>query len=170
MEQKNWRKERPHANWLITKGKNTTFSRVWRYAEANVDITEDYQIQFTAFIESTNAVVVAIDDVKLIPGRCPETGFCDFEEDICSWKYGENRYKWDRIGGVSSKSKKIGPSFDNTLGVSNGYCIVFSSEENPEGSEATFESETFPPDEDEFRLTFYYQMSGKNLGTLKVCT
>ncbi|GFX36952.1 MAM and LDL-receptor class A domain-containing protein 2 [Trichonephila clavipes] len=62
------------ANWLITKGKNTTFSRVWRYAEANVDITEDYQIQFTAFIESTNAVVVAIDDVKLIPGRCPETG------------------------------------------------------------------------------------------------
>ncbi|GFX36956.1 MAM and LDL-receptor class A domain-containing protein 2 [Trichonephila clavipes] len=49
-----------------------------------------------------------------------------------------------------------------------GYCIVFSSEENPEGSEATFESETFPPDEDEFRLTFYYQMSGKNLGTLKL--
>ncbi|GFR00736.1 versican core protein, partial [Trichonephila clavata] len=48
------------------------------------------------------------------------------------------------------------------------YYIVFSSKVNPENSEATFESEIFPPDEDEFCLTFYYQMSGKNLGALKV--
>ncbi|GFQ79715.1 MAM and LDL-receptor class A domain-containing protein 2 [Trichonephila clavata] len=91
--------------WLITKVQNTTISE-WRYAEANVDITEDYQFQFTAFIESSKEVVVAIDDVKLIPGRCPETGFCDFEEDICSWKYGEGQYKWDRIRASSKGIQK----------------------------------------------------------------
>ncbi|GFQ74056.1 MAM and LDL-receptor class A domain-containing protein 2 [Trichonephila clavata] len=105
--------------WLITKVQNTTISE-WRYAEANVDITEDYQFQFTAFIESSKEVVVAIDDVKLIPGRCPETGFCDFEEDICSWKYGEGQYKWDRIRASSKGIQKIGPNFDNTLGTNNG--------------------------------------------------
>ncbi|GFR30348.1 MAM and LDL-receptor class A domain-containing protein 2 [Trichonephila clavata] len=98
------------------------------------------------------------------------TGFCDFEEDICSWKYGEGQYKWDRIRASSKGIQKIGPNFDNTLGTNNGYYIVFSSKVNPENSEATFESEIFPPDEDEFCLTFYYQMSGKNLGALKVCT
>ncbi|GFT75552.1 MAM and LDL-receptor class A domain-containing protein 2 [Nephila pilipes] len=46
--------------------------------------------------------------------------------------------------------------------------MVFNSRNKPVGSEAMLESETFSPDTDELCFTFFYQMSGKDLGTLKV--
>ncbi|GFY13217.1 MAM and LDL-receptor class A domain-containing protein 1 [Trichonephila clavipes] len=143
----------------------TYAASIWGAAAKIIQVIQNKLLrnfQFIAFIKSPEDDVVAIDDVKLITGRCPETGFCDFEEDICSWKYSERQYKWDRIQGLSEDR------IDNTLGTNKGFYIRFSSKDIPEDCEATFESEIFPPDENEFCLTFYCQMSGKNLGALKV--
>ncbi|GFU16634.1 MAM and LDL-receptor class A domain-containing protein 1 [Nephila pilipes] len=154
--------------WLTTKVNNATIQKQWRYAEVQVNITEDYQFQFNSVIDVKNDAVVAIDDVKLKPGRCLETGFCDFDEDMCTWKNGGLRYEWERYSRSTKPNLEIGPEFDNTFGTADGYYILFSSRFKPEGSEAILESEIFPSDEEEFCLTFYYQMSGNNSGILKV--
>ncbi|GFU16631.1 MAM and LDL-receptor class A domain-containing protein 1 [Nephila pilipes] len=154
--------------WLTTRANNATIQKQWRYAEVDVDITADYQFQFSALVDTYNEAIVAIDDVRLMTGRCPETGFCDFEEDMCSWKNCDKPYKWDRSSRSTKPNLETGPEFDNTLGTANGHFIVLSTRYIPKGSEAVFESEIFPPDEDELCLTFYYQMSGKYPGDLKV--
>ncbi|GBO37457.1 hypothetical protein AVEN_190447-1, partial [Araneus ventricosus] len=46
--------------------------------------------------------------------------------------------------------------------------VVFSTKDKNPGSEASLESEFFPPNDKEMCLTFFYSMSGKDLGTLKV--
>ncbi|GFU16629.1 MAM and LDL-receptor class A domain-containing protein 1 [Nephila pilipes] len=156
------------STFLTTEALSTTNDKKWNYAEAKVNITSYYQFQFTAVLDRKKDSAVAIDDVKLIPGRCQGAGFCDFEEGTCSWKNGKKQYKWKRSSGSSILPEGIGPTFDNTVGTKSGYYIMFSSRNKPEGSEAVFESEIFPPEEEEFCLTFYYQMKGKYLGTLKV--
>ncbi|CAL1296561.1 unnamed protein product, partial [Larinioides sclopetarius] len=59
---------------LTTKAKNITNHRQWTYAEVKANITADFQIQFVVGIYTYVQVVIAIDDIKLISGNCPETG------------------------------------------------------------------------------------------------
>ncbi|GBM91293.1 MAM and LDL-receptor class A domain-containing protein 2 [Araneus ventricosus] len=154
--------------WLTTKGKNITNHRQWTYAEVKADISADFQFQFVAGIDAQAEVVLAIDDIKLVTGSCPEAGFCDFEEGKCNWKDGPNLYNWVRKTGRSGTNSEIGPGSDNTLNTADGNYVVFSTKNKSPGSEANLESEFFPPNDKEMCLTFFYYMSGKDLGTLKV--
>lgn len=49
-----------------------------------------------------------------------------------------------------------------------GYYVVLNTRNKNAGSEANLESEIFPAGDSELCLSFYYQMSGDNAGTLKV--
>ncbi|KAF8778577.1 MAM and LDL-receptor class A domain-containing [Argiope bruennichi] len=154
--------------WLSTKAKNITNHRVWTYAEVKANISADFQFQFIAGIDSQTEAVLALDDIKLVTGNCPEAGFCDFEEDKCGWKDGPNLYNWLRKTGRAGTNSEIGPSMDNTLKTADGNYVVFSTKNKNPGSEANLESEFFQPNDKDVCLSFFYYMSGKDLGTLKV--
>ncbi|CAL1296566.1 unnamed protein product [Larinioides sclopetarius] len=154
--------------WLSTKANNNTNHRQWTYAEVKADISADFQFQFVAGINTQAEVVLSIDDIKLVTGNCPEAGFCDFEENKCNWKDGSSLYNWVRKTGGSKTNSEIGPSIDNTLKTADGNYVVFSTKNKNPGSEANLESEFFPPNDKEMCLTFFYYLSGKDLGTLKV--
>ncbi|KAF8778550.1 Fibropellin-1 like protein [Argiope bruennichi] len=154
--------------WLITKAKNITNHKQWTRAEVKADIPDDFQFEFVSGIDSQSEVLLAIDDIQLVTGNCPEAGFCDFEEDKCTLKDGPSRYNWVRKMGRSGTNSEIGPSVDNTLKTANGNYVVFSTKNKSPGSEADLESEFFPPNDKEMCLTFFYYMSGKDLGNLKV--
>ncbi|GBN97447.1 hypothetical protein AVEN_227974-1, partial [Araneus ventricosus] len=79
--------------------------------------------QFVAGIDSQANVVLAIDDIKLVTGNCPEAGFCDFEEDKCTWKDGPDLYNWVRKTGRAGTTSETGPDIDNTLKTVNGKSI-----------------------------------------------
>ncbi|GFY50669.1 MAM and LDL-receptor class A domain-containing protein 2 [Trichonephila inaurata madagascariensis] len=154
--------------WLVTRAKNVTYHRQWTYVEAQAKITADFQLQFTAGLETGVNALVALDDVKFLTGNCPETGFCDFEENKCLWKDGvAGEYNWVRKCGSCSTNSEIGPTQDHTLDKAEGNYVVFSTINKQAGAEANLESEFFPPDKKSRCLTFYYSISGKNVGTLK---
>ncbi|KAG8193377.1 hypothetical protein JTE90_012179, partial [Oedothorax gibbosus] len=129
--------------WLTTKAKNMTNHRQWTYVEAKANISEDYQLQFTVGLEGKAAALIAIDDVKIVQGNCPESGDCDFEEDTCSWTDGEAEYSWLRRAGDSRTNKEIGPATDKTKGTGKGNYVVFSTKNKNAGSQAVLQSGFF---------------------------
>ncbi|XP_035228477.1 MAM and LDL-receptor class A domain-containing protein 1-like [Stegodyphus dumicola] len=153
---------------LVTKAKNTTRHRVWTYAEAKAEISKNYWIAFTAGIKSNLPALVAVDDIKLFPGSCPEAGSCDFEEGKCTWVDGDGNYTWIRKRGNSKANRETGPSIDNTLGTGNGNYVVVSTNDKTPGGTADLESEVFPPGGKDLCLSFYYYLKGQNVGKLAV--
>ncbi|KAG8171560.1 hypothetical protein JTE90_016085, partial [Oedothorax gibbosus] len=153
--------------WLVTKAKNISSHREWMYIEAGANITERFQIQFTSMIKSTMQASVAIDDVKLFAGKCPEAGSCDFEDDKCSWLDGDDQYNWVRKTGISTTNGEIGPARDKTKDSPDGSYVVFSTIGKDPGAQASLESEYLPAEGDALCVSFYYQMSGTDLGSLK---
>lgn len=49
----------------------------------NINSTMDYQLSFEAKVGSGFAGDIAIDDISVSPGRCPEEKGCDFEGVYC---------------------------------------------------------------------------------------
>ena len=65
---------------------------------------------------------IAIDDVSLEDGSCPNLGDCDFEKDRCTWfeiKDGTDDFDW-QLGSGTTLSSSTGPSSDHTLGNAQG--------------------------------------------------
>ncbi|XP_035213735.1 MAM and LDL-receptor class A domain-containing protein 1-like, partial [Stegodyphus dumicola] len=153
---------------LVTKAKNTTRHRVWTYVEAKAEITQNYQITFTAGIKSDVPALIAVDDIKLVPGNCPEAGSCDFEEGKCTWVDGAGDYNWVRKSGKSYVNKETGPDADKTLETGDGNYVVVSTKGKTPGGVANLESEFFPPGGKGLCLNFYYYMKGQNVGKLAV--
>nr|XP_042901434.1 MAM and LDL-receptor class A domain-containing protein 1-like [Parasteatoda tepidariorum] len=154
--------------WIVTKAKNTTEHAEWSYVEAKAEITQKFQIQFTAGLQTPVESIAALDDVKLIAGNCPEAGFCDFEQSKCSWVDGVGDYNWIRKTPSSWSNNEIGPDEDNTLKTDDGNYMVFNTKYKKAGSTASLESEYFPPSKISYCISFYYYMKGSGLGTLKV--
>ncbi|XP_054714591.1 MAM and LDL-receptor class A domain-containing protein 1-like [Uloborus diversus] len=66
----------PSRTWILTKAKNATnLHRQWLYAEGEVELKYNFRFDFVAGIESKPAAAFAVDDIKLVPGDCPEAGF-----------------------------------------------------------------------------------------------
>ena len=37
---------------------------------------------------------IAIDDIRATKGACPPAPFCDFEDGLCGWTYGQDSLNW----------------------------------------------------------------------------
>lgn len=146
--------------------KDVFTKKIWTYTEAsfNPDIT--YQIKFQGtFLDSVNSI--SIDDVIIHSGSCPESGFCDFEENLCTWSHGEGDLQWLRNKGNAISSEK-GPVTDHTKG-KKGYYLFINIEDKIPGMIARLESDTFPPMRNIKRcIGFWYNMNGIDVGSLKV--
>ena len=71
---------------------------------------------------------IAIDDVVITEGPCPDYGNCDFERDKCGYtnKPGIDQFDW-LLGNGGTSSSTTGPTSDHTtktaLGPSQMFCI-----------------------------------------------
>ncbi|KAG7228996.1 hypothetical protein INR49_013229 [Caranx melampygus] len=99
----------------------------WRHGRVTV-LSPDtpYQVIFEATVGNGPRRDIAIDDLFVLNGACPPTGFCDFEMDMCGWvnspptEYGVD---WDWLSGSSKTNLK--PGFDHSTGSALGHFVFF---------------------------------------------
>ncbi|XP_030391839.1 apical endosomal glycoprotein [Gopherus evgoodei] len=116
----------------------------WRYGKVTVQAAEDWQAVFEVVSAGGELSYVALDDLHLKAGSCPEPGSCDFESDTCGWTSPSDRtlgsYAWGWRSGAS-----LGPKVDHTLGTTAGHYVYFdASVLGPGGNAAWLLSEHLP--------------------------
>ena len=79
------------------------------------------QAAFVGTVGSTGQGDIAVDDVEITIGSCPQAGYCDFEDGFCSWTNEAALDDLDFVrGNGATDSLETGPSFDHTKGTSDG--------------------------------------------------
>jgi hypothetical protein len=101
----------------------------WRFAQVNIGESafDEFAIVFEGIIlKKDDNAVVAIDDIILKIGECPQPIDCNFEDfTLCSWSQSkENDLDWELSQG---KVNNIEPLIDVTLGTDEGVFIYIDS-------------------------------------------
>uniref|UniRef100_A0A8D0L0D3 MAM domain containing 4 n=1 Tax=Strix occidentalis caurina TaxID=311401 RepID=A0A8D0L0D3_STROC len=121
------------------------------------------QAIFEAVGAGGNHGYIALDDLHVSDGACPEPGetSCDFEQDTCGWSSPSDphlhSFAWGWKSGVPL-AKYPGPEQDHTLGTKNGRYMHFdTSVLGLGGTTARLESQHLPAAADSC-LQFWYHM------------
>ena len=81
---------------------------------------------------------IAIDDVRISKGACPNVATCDFEnQDLCEYQNSQN----NDINWIvkSSNGYNLGPVYDHTLGTNLGRFALFSTLQSTKNSTGKFQ-------------------------------
>ncbi|KAJ8050465.1 MAM and LDL-receptor class A domain-containing protein 2 [Holothuria leucospilota] len=155
-------------NLLVIAGND---ERIWRKALVSVSAAHPYRIIIEGSLGLDHKTgTIAIDDLDVKDGFCPRRGFCDFEEDICTWINEEEKddFDWIIFSG-STSSVGTGPTNDHTLGNSLGHYIFIETSQGGTGFKAWLVSEYIPATDGGFNcLSFWYHMYGNAIGDLRV--
>ncbi|XP_072486932.1 apical endosomal glycoprotein, partial [Notamacropus eugenii] len=121
----------------------------WRLGSVDVQPERAWKVVFEAVGAGVEHTYIAVDDLHLKDGPCPQPGSCDFESDMCSWSHtpwpGLGGYSWDWSSGATP-SRYLQPSVDHTLGTETGHFAFFdTSVLGPGGQAAWLRSEPLPP-------------------------
>ncbi|XP_069014100.1 apical endosomal glycoprotein [Embiotoca jacksoni] len=116
----------------------------WRHGRATL-LSPDapYQVIFEAAVGDGPRRDIAIDDLIVLNGVCPPTGFCDFEMDFCGWVNNPppgSGVDWDWFSGDSEDY--IGPSVDHSTESSLGHFALFTNYKSNNETIAQLESES----------------------------
>ncbi|CAM4935869.1 unnamed protein product [Rotaria socialis] len=169
-------KQSTNTTGYLIWSKNILREGQWRLSQQRIphDLSlTPYQVIFESIIYKfgPNSPTVAIDDVFIRDRACPESGDCDFENGLCTWRnfllFGNATWF---VGSGSSKPPYNGPQNDHTLGSDQGqYLLLSSSYTNQQSVVAVIQSETFPSTSTSGRcLTFWYVLRGNQLGRVDV--
>ncbi|XP_022083158.1 ALK tyrosine kinase receptor-like isoform X2 [Acanthaster planci] len=148
----------------------------------------------SSYFHCSNLVCVRPDDVCNLRKDClfgededakhcgviPFGGACSFEDGWCGWHnviQGDD-FNWTRHNG-STRTSNTGPSFDHTLGTSQGFYVYTEVSDLSPGSTAFLRSVLFPPPPEETydpasphyrtcKVRFFYHMYGNDIGMLKL--
>ncbi|XP_041849179.1 MAM and LDL-receptor class A domain-containing protein 2 [Melanotaenia boesemani] len=116
----------------------------WRHGRVTLISPDDrYQVIFEAMAGDGVKRDIAIDDLTVMNGACPPTGFCDFEMDFCFWVNSppvESGVEWDWLSG-ESKGQFV-PGRDHTTDSALGHFVFFNPSESSETKIARLESES----------------------------
>ena len=114
---------------------------------------------------------IAIDDVQVSNGACPDPGNCDFEKGKCTWinaKTDDITDYFDWIRATKTSSFGTGPSKDHSLGKPGGHFMyIETSAPRQAGEKARLESEVLPPTSGQC-MQFWFNMNGKDVYKLSV--
>lgn len=90
----------------------------WHVMELNFVAPKSYNLIFEGIIGKSFEGDIAIDDVRVKERPCPQLGYCDFEQSLCSYKNAERNKEvdWIRVRGAPG---------DNTIGTYYGTYIAF---------------------------------------------
>ncbi|XP_025085528.1 MAM and LDL-receptor class A domain-containing protein 1-like [Pomacea canaliculata] len=145
---------------------------LWKQAEVTINLISNFQVVFEGVIGSSYLGDIAIDDITVANGPCPDTSSCDFETGLCLWTNvhdGTDKFDWLRMRGITD-SQYVGPVNDHTLNTSNGF-YVFMEAQPPRvaGDNARLASQVFPASPGHaYCFSFWYYMHGDQTGTLSM--
>ncbi|XP_039254872.2 MAM and LDL-receptor class A domain-containing protein 1-like [Styela clava] len=113
---------------------------------------------------------IAIDDFKMVKGKCP-TFDCNFEENNCAWRHELEHvdFNWTRHQGKTT-SKNTGPDYDHTLGNKNGtYLYVEASNPRQRYDKARLVSPVIDPGLSSTKcVTFWFHSFGDHVGAINI--
>ncbi|NWR89547.1 AEGP protein, partial [Furnarius figulus] len=133
----------------------------WHRGHVTIRPDGDWQVVFEAVGAGGNHGYIALDDLRVSDGACPEPVSCDFEQDMCGWSSPLDprlhSFAWGWKNGVPL-AKYPGPKQDHTLGTRNGHYVHFdTSVLGAGGTSALLESQPLPAATDSC-LRFWYHM------------
>ncbi|KAM6243739.1 apical endosomal glycoprotein [Porphyrio hochstetteri] len=133
----------------------------WHRGHITVQLDEDWQAIFEVVGAGGDHGYVALDDLHVLDGACPEPASCDFEQDMCGWSSPSdpqlNSLAWGWKSGVPL-AKYPGPEQDHTRGTKDGHYVHFdTSVLGLGGTAARLESQHLPAAADSC-LRFWYYM------------
>ncbi|XP_030849918.1 MAM and LDL-receptor class A domain-containing protein 1-like [Strongylocentrotus purpuratus] len=143
----------------------------WNVARVPIDLSEDFQLVFSASVGDGNLGDIALDDILLSQGSCPPVGNVDFEDGFESWTNDPSPLDdFDLVlGQGGTPSPSTGPSIDHTLETSEGTYVYIESSNTFAGQTGRFRSPTLPPTSSNGRcIRFWYHMNGVHVGVLRV--
>ncbi|XP_038052763.1 MAM and LDL-receptor class A domain-containing protein 2-like [Patiria miniata] len=160
-----------------------TGSRGWLHGLVDIrDVTSDMRLYFQGisseyldeYTDDPVHAIVAIDDINLQTGVCErDTSFnCNFEEgSLCGWvkpPTGSDDTDWLLQRGATYTAS-TGPIVDHTTGTIEGSYLYIEASWLSTGDIAILESPMVTPLVNEnFNLTFWYNMYGIDTGELNV--
>ncbi|KAM8796695.1 apical endosomal glycoprotein [Eudromia elegans] len=121
----------------------------WHHGQVTVQAEQEWRAHFEAAGGGgDDHAYVALDDLHVADGACPEAGSCDFEVDMCGWSSlsddNPHGFAWGWKSGVPL-AKYPGPEQDHTLGTKDGRYVYFdTSVLGPGGTAAQLESPPLP--------------------------
>ncbi|NXN36921.1 AEGP protein, partial [Rhinoptilus africanus] len=133
----------------------------WHRGHVTIQTDEDWQATFEAVGAGGDRGYIALDDLHVSDGACPEPASCDFERDMCGWSSPSDprlrSFAWGWKSGVPL-AKYPGPEQDHTLGTRDGHYVHFdTSVLGSGGTTAWLESQHLPAAADSC-LRFWYHM------------
>ncbi|XP_035993676.1 MAM and LDL-receptor class A domain-containing protein 1 [Fundulus heteroclitus] len=140
---------------------------VWLLAQSHVTLQRVHQVILEGTVGG-EAGDIAIDDISLVFGPCPDSGLCDFEEDSCNWlQTSSDDFDWIRHSG-STLNPNTGPESDHTTNTPTGhYYYLPSSMDDQAGQKALMLSPLYPESKGSC-VQLWYHMYGEGMGTLNV--
>ncbi|NWV19247.1 AEGP protein, partial [Origma solitaria] len=140
---------------------STTEGSNWHRSHITIQPEADWQVVFEAVGAGGDHGYIALDDLHVSDGACPEPASCDFEQDTCGWSSPSDPHWYSLAWGWKSGitlAKYPGPEQDHTLGTRNGHYMHFdTSVLGARGTSALLESQPLPTATDSC-LHFWYHM------------
>ncbi|MED6241113.1 hypothetical protein ATANTOWER_028659 [Ataeniobius toweri] len=139
----------------------------WLLAQSHVTLQRVHQVLLEATVGG-EAGDIAIDDISLIYGPCPDSDLCDFEENSCNWQQAtSDDSDWIRQSG-STLNPNTGPESDHTTNTPMGhYYYLPSSMDDHAGQKALMSSPLYPKSKGSC-VQLWYHMYGEGMGMLNV--
>ncbi|KGL97467.1 Apical endosomal glycoprotein, partial [Charadrius vociferus] len=140
---------------------STTEGDVWHRGHVTVQPDGEWQVIFEVVGAGGDHGYIALDDLHVSDGACPEPASCDFERDMCGWSSPSDprlhSFAWGWKNGVPL-AKYPGPEQDHTLGTRDGHYVHFDTRVlGPGSTTARLESQHLPGAADSC-LRFWYHM------------
>ncbi|NWR64997.1 AEGP protein, partial [Bucorvus abyssinicus] len=140
---------------------STMEGNAWHRGHVTIQPDGDWQVIFEAVGAGGDHGYIALDDLHVSDGPCPEPASCDFERDMCGWSSPSDPrlhgFAWGWKSGIPL-AKYPGPEQDHTLGTRNGHYLHFdTSVLGLGGTSARLESQHLPAAADAC-LRFWYHM------------
>nr|XP_058928865.1 apical endosomal glycoprotein [Kogia breviceps] len=148
-----------------------THGNRWHEARATLHHPQDssakYQLLFEGLRDGYHGTM-ALDDVAVRPGPCWAPKRCSFEDSACGFSTG-GRGLWTRQANATGQGA-WGPPADHTTETAQGHYMLvdMSPQALPRGHVASLISEEHRPLAQAACLTFWYHLSLRNPGTLRV--
>ncbi|XP_066221644.1 apical endosomal glycoprotein isoform X2 [Saccopteryx leptura] len=133
----------------------------WRLGSVDVQAQQAWRVVFEAVAAGVECSYVALDDLLVQDGPCPQPASCDFETGLCGWSHlprpSLGGYSWDWSSGTTP-SRYPQPTVDHTLGTDAGHFALFETGVlGPGGQAAWLRSQPLPATQASC-LRFWYHM------------
>uniref|UniRef100_A0A8D1U428 MAM domain-containing protein n=1 Tax=Sus scrofa TaxID=9823 RepID=A0A8D1U428_PIG len=153
--------------WLRSGTHGNRWHEAWATLHHPQDTSAKYQLLFEGLRDGYHGTM-ALDDVAVRPGPCSAPKRCSFEDSACGFSTG-GQGLWTRQTNATGHAA-WGPHADHTTETAQGHYMVvdMSPQALPRGHVASLTSEAHRPLAQPACLTFWYHLSLRNPGTLRV--